>query len=82
MRDADETVVAAPAHADARSSRSPFSVAILAAVACMPIVVAAGFLTDRPTGPTVPADISVLALRGVLDGGPDKRPEDPARAGY
>ena len=79
MRDADETTVDAPAHADARSSRSPLSVAILAAVACMPIVVAVGFLTDRPPVPTVPGDISVLALRGVLDGGTDKR---PARARY
>ncbi len=66
-----------------RSSRSSISVAILAALAFMPIVVAAGFLTDR-SGPTVsvPGDISVLALRGMIDGPAASRPAVPARAGY
>lgn len=72
-----------------RSSRSPVSVALLAALACIPIVVAAGFLTDRraegasgATAAAVPGDISVLALRGRLDAAADRRPDLPVRAGY
>ena len=66
-----------------RSSRSPVSVAILAAVACMPIVIAVGFLTEtaRP-GLSVPGDISVLALRGMLDAAEPARAPSPMRAGY
>ncbi len=62
------------------ASWSPVSVALLAAVACMPIVVAAGFLSDRSEAPSVPGDISIVALRGVLDGAA-ARPEAPVRAG-
>lgn len=69
-----------------RSSKSPISVALLAAIACVPIVVAAGFLTDRPAadGPqaAVPGDISPLALRGPFDATADKRPNLPLSAGY
>ncbi|RYB03711.1 hypothetical protein [Lichenibacterium ramalinae] len=67
-----------------RSSRSPVSVAILAALAFVPVVVAAGFLTDTAAfrSAAVPGDISVLALRGVFDGGPGERPPAPARAGF
>lgn len=81
MQSADEpTDIAAR-----RSSKSPISVALLAAVACVPIVVAAGFLTDRPAAnaqqaAAVPGDISPLALRGPFDA--DKRPTLPMRAGY
>ncbi len=64
-----------------RASRSPISVALLAAMAFVPVVVAAGFLTDRPSA-AVPADISVLALRGMIDGGDAIHPATPARAGY
>ena len=78
-----ETPPAADAAGD-RASRSPISVAILAGIACVPIVVAVGFLTDpamRGTGATaVPGDISALALRGEFDAG--QRPAPPARAGY
>ena len=78
--DAPSEQTAAPEPA-IRASRSPISVALLAAVACMPIVVAAGFLCDRPEAPSVPNDISIVALRGVLDGA-GVRPETPGRAGY
>ena len=63
------------------ASRSSVSVALLAAVACMPIVIAAGFLSDRSQAPSVPGDISIVALRGVLDGAVGL-PAAPARAGY
>ncbi len=58
--------------------------AILAAVACMPIVIAVGFLTEPASpGPiAVPGDISVLALRGGLDAAAERRPGLPRRAGY
>lgn len=66
-----------------RSSRSPVSVAILAALAFVPVVVAAGFLAETAASRSaLPGDISVLALRGVLDGGPGERAAPPARAGY
>jgi hypothetical protein len=67
-----------------RSSRSPVSIAILAALAFVPVVVAAGFLTESPASRAVavPGDISVLALRGVFDGAPGERPPAPARAGF
>ena len=66
-----------------RSSRSPISVAILAAVACMPVVIAVGFLTETASpGLSVPGDISVLALRGMLDVAEPARPLLPMRAGY
>lgn len=67
-----------------RSSRSPVSVAILAALAFIPVVVAAGFLTETgaPRPAAVPGDISVLALRGVFDGGPGEHAAAPARAGF
>ena len=77
-----------PADAAAsRSSRSSISVALLAGIACVPLVVAAGFLTDRPPEGSpalaaVPGDISVLALRGDLDAAPGGRPAVPMRAGY
>ncbi len=59
------------------------SVALLAAIACLPIVIAAGFLTDRsPAVNAVPGDISVLALRGALDGATASRQGPPSRAGY
>ena len=65
-----------------RSSRSPISVAILAALAFMPIVVATGFLTGDPAlTVSVPGDISLAALRGPLDREPDGRPGPPAGAG-
>ena len=87
MPRADEPTASASDAASSRSSNSPVSVAILAAVACLPLVVAVGFLTDRPTdGATaavaVPGDISVQALRGNLDAAADKRPDLPMRAGY
>ena len=63
-------------------ARSAISVALLAGVAFVPIVVAVGFLTDRPAPPSVPGDISVLALRGVFDTTAGPRPALPARAGY
>lgn len=86
MPRADESTALPSAAASSHSSRSPISVAILAAVACVPLVVAAGFLTDRPPkGATaaiaVPNDISVLALRGEFATA-DKRPNPPMRAGY
>ena len=85
MQRADEPTDDAPDIGSSRSSKNPISVAILAAVACVPIVVAAGFLIDRPTGDAVaaavPGDISVLALRGQFDAA-EKRPPMPARAGY
>ena len=67
-----------------RSSRSPVSVAILAALAFIPVVVAAGFLTETGASDpaAVPGDISVLALRGVLDAGAGERAATPARAGF
>ena len=80
MQGADEPID--DSRAD-RSSRSFISVAILAALAFMPIVVAAGFLTDRRLpAVSVPGDISVLALRGMIDGAAASRPAPPARAGY
>ncbi len=88
MPRADDPMAPASDTASVRSSNSPVSVAILAAFACVPLVVAAGFLTDRPPeGATataaVPGDISVLALRGELDAAAaDKRPNPPMRAGY
>jgi hypothetical protein len=67
--------------AGGRPPRDTISVALLAGVAFMPIVVAVGFMTDRPDRASVPGDISVAALRGALDGVPaDRRP--PARAGF
>ena len=86
QRAADLTDIV-PAAGSCRSSNSPISVAILAGIACVPLVVAAGFLTDRPaeaptTSAAVPSDISVLALRGELDAAADKRPSLPMRAGY
>lgn len=76
---------------EARSGQGRVSVALLAAVACMPIVIAIGFITDR-TGEgaagaagsvaALPSDISVLALRGGLDSAADRRPPVPVRAGY
>ena len=66
-----------------RSSRSPISVAILAAVACVPVVIAVGFLTETASPVlSVPGDISVLALRGMLDAAEPARPPLPMRAGY
>lgn len=87
MQPADDPTVDAPDAASSRSSNSPISVAIMAGIACVPLVVAAGFLTDRapmtPTAATaVPGDISVLALRGVVDAAADRRPDLPTRAGY
>ncbi len=85
MQRADGPTAPLPAAEDAddRASRSPISVAIMAGIACIPIVVAAGFLTDRSTdAAAVPGDISVLALRGQIDAPADRRPEMPARAGY
>jgi hypothetical protein len=86
MQRADEPTVEVSDAASCRSSRSPVSVAILAGIACVPIVVAAGFLTDRPAGgaatAVVPGDIAVLALRGPLDAAAPKRPDLPVRAGY
>ena len=87
MPRADDPTAPVSGAASPRSSNSPVSVAILAAVACLPLVIAAGFLTDRaPEGATaavaVPGDISVLALRGELDAAADKRPNPPMRAGY
>ena len=55
------------------SSRSSISVALLAGIAFVPIIVAAGFLTDRGD-PTPPNDISVAQLRGALDHGTIERP--------
>ena len=78
--DASSEQTAAPEPA-IRASRSPISAALLAGIAFVPIVVAAGFLSDRSEGPSVPGDISILALRGMLDGA-DARPDVPARAGY
>ena len=65
-----------------RTSRNPISIAILAALAFVPIVVAAGFLTEHPATLVVPSDISLLAMRGAIDGGTAARPLLPARAGY
>jgi hypothetical protein len=67
--------------AGAPAPRNTISVALLAGVAFMPIVVAVGFMTDRPNGASVPGDISVAALRGALDGIPGER-HPPARAGF
>ena len=63
-----------------RSSRSPISVALLAGIAFVPIVIAAGFLTDRGD-PSLPGDITVAALRGALDRSPVERPAS-TRAGF
>ena len=80
MQPADAATDAPPAD---RSSRSPISVAILAALACMPIVIAVGFLTETASpGASVPGDISVLALRGMLDAAEPARAPRPLRAGY
>ena len=68
--------------APSRPSRAAISVAMLAAVACTPIVVAVGFLTDRPKTATIPGDISVLALRGGLDGADPDHAAFPIRAAY
>ncbi len=68
--------------ADPAPSTHSISVAILAALAFVPIVVAAGFLTEHPATLAVPADISVLALRGAIDGEAAARPPTPSRAGY
>lgn len=85
MQRADDPPVIAPDAASPRPSNNPISAAILAGFACMPLVIATGFLVDRPSdGATaaVPGDISVLALRGQFDAGLDRRPSPPARAGY
>ena len=71
-----------PRDAADQASRNPISIAILAALAFVPLVVAAGFLTEHPATLMVPADISLLALRGVIDGGAADRPPLPSRAGY
>ena len=65
-----------------QGSRNPISIAILAALAFVPVVVAAGFLTEHPTTLAVPSDISLLAMRGAIDGGAPTRPQPPSRAGY
>lgn len=86
MHSTDDLSPVAADGSSARSSSSPVSVALLAAVACVPIVVAAGFILDRPAGGretgAVPGDISALSLRGDLDTVPDRRPNPPMRAGY
>ncbi len=69
--------------ADGPAPRSRISVALLAGVAFIPIIVAVGFMTDRSNRPSVPGDISVAALRGGLDAAPaDRHPPVQARAGY
>ena len=86
MHSTDELPASDVETAAARSSRSPVSVALLAAIACVPIVIATGFLADRSlpgsTAATLPGDISALALRGEFDAAPDRKPALPIRAGY
>lgn len=85
MQRADDPPVIAPDAASPRPSNNPISAALLAGLACMPLVIATGFLVDRPSDretAAVPVDISVLALRGQFDAAPDRRPSLPARAGY
>ncbi len=67
-------------HRPEGSSRSPISIAILAAVALMPVVIAAGFLTGG-AGSGVPGDVAGLRLRGMLDAA-DTRPTIVLRSGY
>ena len=86
MQSADEPTEIARDAASNRSSQSTISVAILAALACLPLVIAAGFLTDRSkeavAAAAIPPDISPLALRGAFDAVPDRRQDSPMRAGY
>ena len=86
MQSADEPTDTAPEQPPDTAARSPISVAILAAIACVPIVVATGFLTDRPADRSattaIPGDISPLAFRGAFDAAPGQRSDLPMRAGY
>lgn len=81
MRLADEPIEIAQATPGESPRYGPISVALLAAIALVPIVVAVGFLSDR-TGArgSVPDDITVMSLRGALDGGADPHSSTHPRA--
>ena len=50
-----------------RSASRLISIAFLAGLLFVPVVVATGLLTDRPPSGQALADITVAALRGTLD---------------
>jgi hypothetical protein len=62
-------------------ARGPSStnVAILTGALLMPVVVAAGFLSERLDRPAVPAAIVWPDLRGTFDGASVPAADDPAR---
>ena len=43
------------------------SVALMAGIAFLPIVIAAGFLAEHLEAPSVPREVSTAALRGPID---------------
>ena len=52
------------------------SVALMAGIAFLPIVIAAGFLAEH-LAPSVPREVSTAAFRGAIDA--DRRPLPPKR---